>query len=250
VPEEHLLGAPKARRISLDGPSWISWSPDNKRLLYIDSFFNVKVISVTGGEPLLLTRLEKLDYISPAWAPDSASVALIGEQLMVFDAFTGKKRILTDTPNHMLTWMYNDIQYVSWSPDGKRLLFSKNYGLSMIAMDGTGERKIVTGSAAEPLSWGRWSPDGTMISYLRSGRSSTSKVMLQKLGGNVGNEVARDVLVTSGVIWSANGNYLIFVNNGTQVTILNLANQVKYELTGLKGSGYSVIETRWRNGLP
>jgi hypothetical protein len=74
--------------------------------------------------------------------------------------------------------------------------------------------------------------------------------MLRLLDASAGVKVAEDVLAESGVIWSDNGNYLIYVDDQIRVTLLNLANGIAYKLSAWQGSGYITFETRWRNNLP
>lgn len=250
VAEAHELGSPEARKISDDVPGWIAWSPDNTRLLYVDSEFNLKIIPVNDGQPQLLDNLATTEYTSLAWSPDGQSVAFLGDQLLIFDATTGSKRTLTDTPDHGIGFLRSGIEYVNFSPDGQQLLFSKNHGLSVIQIDGSGEMQIVEGSLRAPKTWGRWSPDGSAISYLSGGGGISTKVMVRPLDSSAGIKVAEGVLAESGVIWSENGNYLIYVDDQIRVTLLNLANGIAYKLTAWQGGGYITFETRWRNVLP
>jgi TolB protein len=67
----------------------------------------------------------------------------------------------------------------TWSPDGKRLLFSStvqhNAHLYVVRADGTGQRNL--GSVDDPFPAASWSPDGKRImSYAtrESARASTS----------------------------------------------------------------------------
>lgn len=61
-------------------------------------------------------------YTSLAWSSDAQSVAFLGDQLLIFDVITGRKRALTDTPNHSISLYRSNIEYVSFSPDGHAAL--------------------------------------------------------------------------------------------------------------------------------
>lgn len=59
---------------------------------------------------------------------------------------------------------------VSFSPDGKRFVFSRSEGAKETALmianaDGGGEQKLVTHRAPEVCGWPSWSPDGKTIAY-------------------------------------------------------------------------------------
>jgi Tol biopolymer transport system component len=53
--------------------------------------------------------------------------------------------------------------YPVWSPDGRRILFSKGEGLYVMNADGSGRAKLVDGD--DDIGRTRWSPDGRMIAY-------------------------------------------------------------------------------------
>jgi Tol biopolymer transport system component len=52
-----------------------------------------------------------------------------------------------------------------WSPDGRRVLFSKKEDLYVMNADGSGRAKLVDGD--DGIGQKRWSPDGRMIAYTR-----------------------------------------------------------------------------------
>ena len=55
-----------------------------------------------------------------------------------------------------------------WSPDGKEILFSREYGLYKVFSDGTGEKKLTSTMGKNFTSDYAWSPDGYKISYIEN----------------------------------------------------------------------------------
>jgi Tol biopolymer transport system component len=57
-----------------------AWSPDGSRIAYCHAataqWTNIRVVDVTGGEPIDVTPLSSLDS-HPAWSPDGARVAFL-----------------------------------------------------------------------------------------------------------------------------------------------------------------------------
>jgi len=76
---------------------------------------------------------------------------------------------------HRLTFSDHAVRGVSWSPDGRRLLFSmdtdgnERHQLYLVNPDGTGEQALT--AAPETIHvFGDWSPDGRRIAYASNAR--------------------------------------------------------------------------------
>lgn len=192
---------------SPDGESNPKWSPDNKYISFVSSreggTSQIFLLNRMGGEAQKLTSL-KSDLLDYSWSPDSKKLLLT---LKDSEDTTGKKRnkpmvinryqfkqdvegYRYDTrKNHLYLFDVKDKKLdtltqgnynesgAQWSPDGSKIVFvsnrtedpdkNQNSDLYVInAQAGAKENQLTTwkGSDSNP----RWSPDGTMISYLRS----------------------------------------------------------------------------------
>jgi hypothetical protein len=64
--------------------------------------------------------------------------------------------------------VYDHDDNAQWSPDGTRILTSHNYNLYTLSPGGGNLTKLTfDGTASEPIGVGRWSRQGTKISYIK-----------------------------------------------------------------------------------
>ena len=100
------------------GPSWLSWGPDSKELIYsmAGSLWRQRLDS---KEAMQLTDGPGYDY-QPDWSPDGTSVVYVSYQkdameLWLLEVATGKTKQLTSGGAVNVE--------PRWSPDGKRILW-------------------------------------------------------------------------------------------------------------------------------
>jgi Tol biopolymer transport system component len=97
------------------------WSPDGRRLLYVDLVAHtVRLVGADGGATARLFRGVFAGPRPPAWSPDSRSVAVVTgphAQLVIVDAVTRRARPVTG-------FSVGAVSGFSWSPDSSRLLVS------------------------------------------------------------------------------------------------------------------------------
>jgi Tol biopolymer transport system component len=97
-----------------------SWSPDGRRLAYVDvNDRSVRLVSARGGTGTVLIRGSDCDSsLPPRWSHDSRSVAVVAgpqRQLVIVDVATRRSRPLTGLA-------VGAVIDVSWSTDSSTLL--------------------------------------------------------------------------------------------------------------------------------
>ena len=113
-----------------------------------------------------------------------------------------------------------DILYLSWSPDGGRLLFLVN-GIMVVNADGSG-LKVLAGSVdwyAAPA----WSPDGRRIAFTRPGGSPDFRQQLWVM--NADGSAQRQIALTTPAMhprWSPDGRSIAF-DDGQSIWIVPAA---------------------------
>jgi serine/threonine protein kinase/Tol biopolymer transport system component len=166
------------------------WSPDGLQILYV-SPAGAFVAAVAGGVP------RRVD--SPTDAPGSYSATTPSTARRIFSSAV-------------------------WSPDGRRLAIAYGGSLSVVAADGTGERRRIGGSSPYELHSCDWSPDGRWIACVSGnwssaapggffGNLSPSAVVLIPTEGGGPVEVMPRTAVHRSPVWARDGRRLYFVTN-------------------------------------
>ena len=174
-----------------------SWSPDGKRIAFVSNrdghvhvihggpTDEIYVMDADGGNPQNLTN-NPVDDDSPSWSPDGKRIVYASDreedghfnyEIYVMDADGGNPQNLSNNPNedNPNEDNHNGDRYPSWSPDGKRIVFSSekpghfigDFGITdeIYVMDADGgnqqrltENRVYDGSPS-------WSPDGKRIAF-------------------------------------------------------------------------------------
>jgi Tol biopolymer transport system component len=127
-----------------------SWSPDGRRLVYLDRRPNnlpynntLRLVSTNGRSNVLLLRGNVLQYLSspPMWSADSRSVALVSDtgQLLVVNVATHRAKAVTETA-------IGRVDGFAWSPNSNTLLVtaqSKTTGCALWAIKASGSTKLL-----------------------------------------------------------------------------------------------------------
>ncbi|HKW13520.1 MAG TPA: PDZ domain-containing protein [Candidatus Krumholzibacteria bacterium] len=154
------LASNKEKKITSFGPGYryrLFWSPDSKKIAFIDKAMQIKVVTVADGKSQdadkeLYYYQDGLDQFVPSWSPDSRWLAYRRDlrnangAIALFDTKEGKSRLVT-------SGFYND-NLPTFDPDGKYLYFLTNRTLEPIYsdIDGTWIYANTTGIAVASLT--------------------------------------------------------------------------------------------------
>jgi Tol biopolymer transport system component len=184
----------RARRLLRRG-EWPAWSPDGRRIAF--TFGAGLYVMKADGRGVKRVRNERgfEFWGGPAWSPDGRTLiyatvrAETDLEIFVVNADGARIRRLTNNSVH-------DSQ-PAWSPARRRVAFVRRGVIWLMDADGSGPRRLVTGT--EPT----WSPSGSQLAYTRSG---SVQVVSVRGGG------APSLLVEGrSPAWSPRGTEIAFV---------------------------------------
>ena len=211
--------------LSLSG----SWSPDATQLAYdytLNGSMDIAVMSLGGGEPRLVAGGPN-DEAMPRWSPDGSRIAFLSDDGTGMNVYWvpptgGARRKIAQTHLQYLD-RFTSIGAVGsqpWSPDGRRLVFSRlepTSGVALWTADiESGHEARLTSPPAGARDWrGAWSHDGKWIAFNRSSTGSPSILYIVPASGGEPRAVLADKTVgRAAATWSVGDHHLLFVPDG------------------------------------
>jgi len=199
-----------------------AFSPDGNQVAFVwngSSRDNYDIyVKVIGAEtPLRLTSDPAEDF-SPVWSPDGRFIAFLrfsdadrGIYLLPANGGTARKIF---TPTGKIEWERGAL---SWSPDGKRLVFPDGKSASTpsrifsLTLDSLQAHSIST----PPERWDGdgdpvFSPDGTRIAFIRAIEAAIRDVYIMEADGSDVRRVTFDNRAVESLAWDADGQSIIF----------------------------------------
>ena len=204
-----------------------SFSPDGSQVAFAwdggnsspATTFNVYVKAIGSEKVDQLTR-QPGDFIVPAWSPDGSTIAFArqgGEKPGIFSvpARGGAERKLADAALD-----YPSDMTLSWSPDGRQLVYYTIDGLRVLTPENGEVRPLETPGCLP--STPAFSPDGKWIAFT-CGTDNGSYVDLLSLK----NGSSRHLHLVQGsgsVAWSADSQRIIFfpIHHGLQLAEIDI----------------------------
>jgi Tol biopolymer transport system component len=166
-------GSPEVMVQNLDGQGGVKitagrcprWSPDGSRLAVWDNRTLRLVDLVTGDETSMFGNEVDELFVGFDWSPDGKRLAVVARPVR------GKSRELMivstgDDPPTMKKRLRGEMGgFVSFSPDGKQLVFADGNKIMIAPVDGNDPAKLVPGQRGINRN-PDWSPDGQWIVFV------------------------------------------------------------------------------------
>lgn len=231
------------RRISTSSGPGLSWSPDGSRIVFTSN----PGISVMNADGSAVTKLTNAGE-GPAWSPDGRLVAF---------SIRPNETLSNDPPDEATIALIKQVhlrvmnidgsgltgltsgpvsdESPSWSADGARLAFDRNYvgemqqgdcsGICLVDADGSGLAQLPA-DGFRPA----WSPDGERIAYVANA-SGAAGIWISSVDGSNPRNVTPDLASGSWAdfsdpAWSPDGRRLAFSlrlrNSPTDIYVVDL----------------------------
>lgn len=175
-----------------------------------------EAVLLTGGSATVQVGSDLAGALRrPSLSPDRSRVVLT----TLGDVNQGSGLVIVRVDGGRTTWLTSEGQlgYVgsqAWSPDGSRIVFSKQTGLAsdvhVVNADGSGERRLThDGASYSPA----WSPDGSTIAFCRFKGDPLEEVpYLYRMSATDGSGVTRIFEGGCDPTWSPDGSRIAFTS--------------------------------------
>jgi len=215
-----------------------------------DGDYAIYSMSSSGGDQKRLTDADVdpstpqglLFQIEPAWSPDGNTIAFVSKRSGNSDLYAMNADGSGTQP---LTSTKDDDAQPDWSPDGKRIVFSRGSPTRLFVMgaDGSGARRV--GDEEVDETEPAWSPDGRWIAYSRrEPGTSIRELWLVRPDGSEPHPLSKLGGIAQAPSWSPDGRRIVFsanVNDGFDIyTVGADGKNVK-----LVTSGEDAFEPAW-----
>ena len=207
---------------------WPRWSPDARMLAFLrdsggNERFDIWLVDRDGERERNLTNEPDVMHRDIAWSPDGTKLAYTANAaglekafaVHVVDVTTGVKRAISDGAR--------DDSQPRWSPDGALLLFwshrdttRTNADLFVVPASGGEARRLETRGGVDGESVdGRWSPDGSRISFTTDTRGRQEIATAAYQGGVLGRieRLTDNIHDEYGAVWRPDGRALDYLHD-------------------------------------
>jgi Tol biopolymer transport system component len=171
------------------------------------------VHGIKAGSYTKLTNTPSIDERAPSLSRDGTQVVYSSDALGDYDIWlmtldAGGRPLVT---RRLTSGVSNDLD-PSWSPDGSKIVFSRQDGTTATLESyevATGEMTPLS-PASEVDFNPTWSPDGKKIAYTREGSDGSSEIWIMNADGTHPHAAIRGSDSASNPHWSPDGKLILF----------------------------------------
>ena len=169
--------------------------------------WDIYLINPDGSGLRNLTNSAEEDFY-PAWSPDHQRIAFFSESEP-----EGIYVMMADGTDRRLVAAVDDVEHITWSPDGTRLAFQANiasvFGVHVVPVAGGVPERLSTSPTGYAPSW---SPDGKTIAYASFYTNGSDIYLIDATGKNRRNITSTWGEATGELepVWSPDGSLIAF----------------------------------------
>ena len=195
------------------------YSPDGRRIAYLRARpgegFDLMVVPVSGGQPVMLSTSPLRADDLYEWAPDSAwlIVGTSDKRLVRLDVASPGQPVVLATDAVLAPGLS-----IFRPPDGRQIMFMREsvVGLWTLDLDGANAPRLLIDNPVpenRDFRYARWSPDGTMIAFpMTVGDGEQYRVHVAQADGTGIRRLSQadGTWVETDLRWSPDGSRIAF----------------------------------------